>query len=79
MSKFCMKCGKPMEDNARICPTCGAFVRNPTDPTHSAPPAANKPTQARGWSFRPKAPAFMTVGACILILVGIIVLVYACA
>lgn len=28
MSKFCVKCGKEMDDSARMCPNCGAPVSN---------------------------------------------------
>ncbi len=28
MSKFCMECGKPMEDNEEICPSCGSAQSN---------------------------------------------------
>lgn len=45
MSKFCVSCGKPLEENAAFCPGCGKPVAEaPVEP--AAPVASEAPVQA---------------------------------
>ncbi len=56
---FCPKCGKPVADGARFCPSCGNRLPGPAspEPAASAAPAPSSPEST------PVAPAPSTAGA----------------
>lgn len=60
---FCTKCGKPMDDNARFCPQCGACVGSPA----ASPVKEKKPRNFRGLII-----ALVSVAAVLLVGVGVL-------
>lgn len=40
---FCQNCGNEINDNAAVCPKCGAAVEMQSTPVYSAYPAAETP------------------------------------
>jgi len=79
MANYCPQCGKPADESAQFCPSCGAKMVVPTAPPASVPPAAQQsvlPPEADSiLSLNNIAGVIALIIAIIFLLIGVILLI----